>query len=47
MNQNLCGIVYYAMLYPISGRLKVLGFYSYDNDNDNENSFIVMNYIVQ
>ena len=29
MNQNMCGIMYYAMLYPISGRLKVLGFYSY------------------
>ena len=29
MNQSLCGIMYYAMLYPISGRLKVLGLYSY------------------
>ena len=27
--QNMCGIMYYAMLYSISGRQKVLGFYSY------------------
>ena len=25
----MCGIMYYAMLYSMSGRQKVLGFYSY------------------
>ena len=29
INQNMCGIMYYAMLYSMSGRQKVLGFYSY------------------
>ena len=29
INQNMCGIMYYAMLYSISGRQKVLGFYNY------------------
>ena len=29
INQNMCGIVYYAMLYSISGRQKVLDFHSY------------------
>ena len=28
INQNMCGIMYYAMLYSMSGRQKVLGFYS-------------------
>ena len=29
INQNMCGIMYYAMLYSISGRQNVLGFYNY------------------
>ena len=29
INQNMCGIMYYAMLHSMSGRQKVLGFYSY------------------
>ena len=29
INQNMCGIMYHAMLYSISGRQKVLGYYSY------------------
>ena len=29
INQNMCGIMYYAMLYSMSDRQKVLGFYSY------------------
>ena len=29
INQNMCGIMYYAMFYSISGRQKWLGFYSY------------------
>ena len=29
INQNMFGIMYYAMLYSISGRQKVLGFYNY------------------
>ena len=29
INQNMCGIMYYAMLYSISDRQKWLGFYSY------------------
>ena len=29
INQNMCGIMYYAMLYSVSGRQKVLDFYSY------------------
>ena len=29
INQNMYGIMYYAMLHSMSGRQKVLGFYSY------------------
>ena len=29
INQNMCGIMYYAMLYSMSGRQKVFGFYNY------------------
>ena len=29
INQNMCGIMYHAMLYSMSGRQKVLGFYTY------------------
>ena len=29
INRNMCGIMCYAILYSMSGRQKVLGFYSY------------------
>ena len=29
INQNMCGIMYHAMLYSMSGKQKVLGFYTF------------------